>query len=60
MWILKHFRTYVNDLLVGGLSPGYHQWSPEEGFRLGNQVILNLNQDQKISKIYCGKVFGTL
>ena len=25
---------------MGGLAPGYHQWSPEEGFRLGNQVSL--------------------
>jgi len=36
------FQRLIGQSGVGGLAPGYHQWSPEEGFRLGNQIALLL------------------
>jgi len=36
------FQRLIGQSGVGGLAPGYHQWSPEEGFRLGNQIAILL------------------
>jgi len=47
------FHRIIGQSGVGGLSPSYHHWSPEEGVRLGNELAVlvgcaNINSHQRL------------
>jgi len=47
------FHRIIGQSGVGGLSPSYHHWSPEEGVRLGNEVsvlvgCVDLNSKERL------------
>ena len=49
------FHRVIGQSGVGGVSPGYHHWSPEEGFRLGTEaaVLLGCPQIDPGARLAC-------